>query len=137
MGHHEAANLAVALLRSKRPITAEAVNGWRVLSTEQCGVGDNVAAKHLSRDAQRAVAQATEAEYEWLVLSAEHLGALARGGGDERVARYCVQALQRLGWAEVLARLAARLEPALRSNFPPFTGALRKRSGGRLPPRPN
>ena len=136
MPSHAAAYLVVGLLKANKPITASSIDLDDVVlaaSTEHRGkIIEH--ARDLIHRAKLALKLMTADEYRWLADSVRHLSNLQMcvQSGDEIGAGYCIDQLASLGWGEVLTRLLARLDPALRSNLPPFEGVLRPHTRARI-----
>ncbi|MDP4022423.1 hypothetical protein Q8W71_07300 [Methylobacterium sp. NEAU 140] len=119
------AGAAVAGLFSTRPIRAEAV-GELVL---QLSTGVDHAtlkgrADSIRRRAEAALQDRTDAEEVWIVESCSALLRLVLSEGDAGRMAPPLDELRALGWGPTLARIAARLDAAFRSNLPPVEGPI-------------
>ena len=127
MPTYQAGRAALMLMRSVTPITNASLTADINIASaiHHAPVDKNV--EHLIAHAEGVMSRAGGAEYLWVTNSAIYFGALARcvATGQRVGADISLRGLIALGWRDVLVRIWNRLEPALRSNLPPFDGVLR------------
>jgi hypothetical protein len=123
LGPYEAAYLA-AVVVSDQPIKLADVEGVLGLASTTVPYTASNLDKHIDRLAR--TAKAAPADNPWLRQSAEAVGALVSAMQVDATETICelLDDLIALGWSDLLTRLTARLEEALRGNVPPADGPL-------------
>jgi hypothetical protein len=137
-GPHESARLAIVLIEEKTPIKVEIIEDLLVvvgadyrLASPRDLLDDR--ARALTRKAELIRERALGRELKWLIRSAGAVRALAGfiAAGNVGGANRSMVILEHAGWGDILKHLQARIDAALRSNWPPFEGRL-KAAGRRL-----
>jgi hypothetical protein len=135
----EAARLAIVLVGERTPISITDLDGvLLVLSGEYDPVGrpqeldDRV--RLLVRKARHLLEIANEPERRWLEQSAGAVVGLCSMLAEDkrRGAARALQILREAGWGATIEQVGARMTTALRGNFPPYEGRLRKAGRARL-----
>jgi hypothetical protein len=124
LGPYEAAYLAATVV-SDQPIKLEDVEGVLGLASTTVPYTASTLDKHIDRLARNA--QRAPRDDPWLRQSAETIGALisAMQADETETACELLDDLIALGWGDLLRRLTARIQDALRGNIPRHDGPLR------------
>src|SRR5580704_5708093 len=123
---YPAAYLTHFLITSDRPITTESIDGV-LLKSSTAGPANVIGhADRIRRKAPEAIGRADDRERAWLTSSASTIVAVVQftAAGDQHGLTIALSRLRESGWTAVLARMGARIEASLRSNFPPAEGPL-------------
>ena len=140
-GPHRAAKLAIVTIEETTPIVFSTLEGLLVTSADYMpprGAADadfDEQARSLAAKAKLIASRANETELNWLVFSSGALRGLIKfmAEGNWSGVVEAQRLLRQAGWADILARLARRLDiPSEAENLRPFDKGRLRAAGRRL-----